>query len=370
MVNARRILNEFMELVQVDSLSRNERQMADLLMGKLEAMGYSAYEDNTAEKIGGNAGNVICLVKGEEGVPAVLLNAHMDTVAPGTGKKPVLEDDIIKSDGTTVLGGDDVAGIVSILETMRVLKEKRIRHGDIQIVFTVGEECGLLGAKCLDYSRFSAVYGFGLDGAGAAGNVVIQGPSQKTIDVVVVGRAAHAGVEPEKGISAIRIASYAISLMKLGRIDDETTANIGIINGGLATNIVCGQVKIRAEARSRNEKKLDVQIEHMRECFEKAVLKFGGTFDFKVECEYPAFSIDEDDSIITVLKRAADNSGIELKLGPTGGGGDINIMSGNGVKCIGLSVGMNKVHSVEEEIIVGDLVGSAEFLLEIIKALT
>ena len=369
MVNKNRIVNEFFELVQIDSLSRNERKMADLLLNKLGEMGYAAYEDNAGEKIGGNTGNVLCFVKGDKSVSSVLLTAHMDTVAPGIGKKPILKDGIIKSDGTTILGGDDAAGIVGILEALRVLKEDGIKHGDIQIVFTVGEECGLLGSKSIDYSRINTAYGFGLDGAGVVGDVTVKGPCQNTIGVAVVGKAAHAGVEPEKGISAIQIASHAISLMKLGKIDGETTANIGVINGGLATNIICDRVNLRAEARSRDEKKLDIQTEHMRECFEQAALKFGGSIEFLVERGYPAFSIDEGDQIIAILKNASENAGVKLMLKATGGGSDINIMNGKGIKCVDLSVGMSAVHSVEEKISVADLVKSSEFLVEIIKAI-
>jgi tripeptide aminopeptidase len=369
MVKRDRIVNEFMELARIDSLSKNERQIADLLLHKLEEMGYVAREDDAGVEIGGNAGNVLCLVKGDENIPSVLLTAHMDTVAPGIGKKPVLENGIFKSEGSTVLGGDDAAGIVSILELLRVLKEDGIKHGDIRIVFTVGEECGLLGSKAIDYSKINAVYGIGLDGAGAVGNVTVKGPSQNTIDIEVTGRAAHAGVEPEKGISAIQMAAYAISMMKLGRIDGETTANIGIINGGLATNIICERVNLRAEARSRDEIKLDLQTKHMKECFEQAAFKFGGSIEFMARKEYPAFSIDEGDQLIAILKNAAENAGINLILKATGGGSDINIMNGKGIKCVDLSVGMSAVHSVEEKISVADMVRSAEFLVEIIKAM-
>lgn len=369
MVNRNRIVNEFLELVQIDSLSKNEKQMAEVLLHKLGEMGYAAYEDNAGVKIGGNTGNVLCLVKGEKNVPSLLLTAHMDTVAPGTGKRPVLEDGMIRSDGTTVLGGDDAAGMVSILEALRVLREDGIKHGDIQLVFTVGEEIGLLGSKTIDYSSINADYGIGLDGAGAVGNVTVKGPSQNTMDIVVMGRAAHAGVEPEKGISAIQMAADAISRMKLGRIDGETTANIGVINGGLATNIICERVEIRAEARSRDEKKLEIQTRHMRECFEQAALKFGGNIEFMVERVYSAFSIDDGEHIITVLKKAAVNAGVEIMLKATGGGSDINIMNGNGIKSVDLSVGMSEVHSVDEKIAVAYLVKSAEFLVEIIKAM-
>mgnify|MGYP000856146330 CR=1 FL=1 len=368
MVNRDRMVNEFIELVKIDSLSKKERQMADALKSKLESMGFEVYEDDAGEKIGGNAGNIICTVKGEKAVPAVLLMAHMDTVVPGIGKNPVIDGDYIKTAGSTVLGGDDVAGIEVILEALRVLKEEGIEHGDIQAVFTVAEEVGLWGAKNLDYGKIYAKYGFVLDNGGAVGSVAITAPSQNRIDVVVKGKAAHAGMEPEKGINAIKIASEAISRMKLGRIDEETTANIGIISGGQATNIVCDRVEIRGEARSRDEKKLEIQTAHMRECFEGAAARFGGSVEFKSELEYPAYSIKEDDAIVSILRKASKEAGLELILEATGGGSDTNIINGKGIQAVDVSVGMDKVHTVEERIRIDDMVKAAEFVVEIIKA--
>ena len=368
MVNRDRIVNEFLELVRIDSLTRHERKMADILKEKLEGMGLPVYEDDAGDKIGGDAGNLICTFKGNKSKPGILLAAHMDTVIPGTGKKPVIDGDVIKSDGTTILGGDDVAGIVSILETLRVVQEDGIKHGDIQVVFTVAEEGGLYGAKNLDYTRINAKYGFVLDSSGDIGSVAVIAPTQNKIDVTVAGKAAHAGMEPERGISAIQIASHAIANMKLGRIDDETTANIGMINGGQATNIICDSVEIRAEARSRDENKLVNQMLHMKDCFEVAAKKFGGSVDFKYELLYPSFRINKNDEIISILKKASSLSGINLKLEPTGGGSDTNIINGKGIKSVDLSVGMDKVHSVEEQININDLVKSAEFVLAIVKS--
>ena len=369
MVKEERLAQEFMELVRIDSLTFQERQMADTLRQKLEAMGLSVYEDDAGSKIGGNAGNLLCTVKGNKKAPAVLLMAHMDTVVPGKGKKPVVSGDVIKTDGTTVLGGDDVAGIACILEAIRVIKENNLEHGDIQIAFTVAEEGGLWGAKHLDYNKIYAKYGIVLDEGGPIGTAAVKAPSQNKIDVVVKGKASHAGVSPEKGISAIQIAAEAISGMKLGRIDEETTANIGIISGGQATNIICDRVEIKAEARSRDQAKLEAQTRHMKECFEKAAAKFGGQVEFVSENAYPAFNIDEEDEIIKVLETAAQKAGIRLNLEATGGGSDTNIVNQKGIKAVNISVGMDKVHSVEEQISIKDMASATRFLVEIITSI-
>lgn len=366
-VNRERMVEEFIGLVSIDSVTRKERQMADVLTQKLKEMGAEVYEDQAGSKIGGNTGNLISTIKGKKDVPAIMLAAHMDTVEPGIGKKPVIENGRIRSDGTTVLGSDDAAGIVCILETLRVLKEKKLEHGDIQVVFTIAEEGGLLGSKNLDYSRIYAKYGMVLDSNGPIGTVAVKAPSQNKMFVTVKGLAAHAGIAPEKGISAIQIASAAISRMKLGRIDFETTANIGVITGGRETNIVCDKVEIKAEARSRDKLKLDSQTAHMRECFEQAATEYGGGVDFKAELEYPSFHIQKEAKIMSILQSAATAAGIELMPEETGGGSDTNIFNGKGIEAVDISVGMDKVHSVDENIHIDDLVKSAEFLVSIIQ---
>ena len=367
MVNRERMVEEFLQLVSIDSLSKKERQMADTLVQKLKAIGYEVIEDNAGEKIGGNTGNLICTVKGTKNVPAVMLAAHMDTVEPGVGKKPNIDGDYIKSDGTTVLGGDDASGVECILEALRVMKEKNLEHGDIQVVFTIAEEGGLFGAKNLDYSHIYARYGFVLDSDGTIGAIAVKAPSQNKIFVTVNGKASHAGMAPEKGISAIQIAAAAISRMKLGRIDFETTANIGIINGGRETNVICERVDIKAEARSRDKLKLEKQTAHMRECFEQAASEFGGSVDFKAESEYPSYNIPKNAPIIGILQKAAASADIELLLEETGGGSDTNIYNSKGIEAVDISVGMDKVHSVEERILIDDMVKAAEFLLAIIQ---
>lgn len=367
MVSKDRMITEFMELVRIDSLSKKERHMADFLKAKLEGMGIEVFEDDAGRAIGGDAGNLICNLPGDKKVPAVLLMAHMDTVIPGIGKKPVLDGDIIRSDGTTVLGGDDGAGIVTILEAIRVLKEDAIPHGDIQIAFTIAEEIGLCGAKNLNYDKIHAKYGFVMDSSGGIGFVATKAPSHNRIYADILGKAAHAGLEPEKGISAIVIAARAISAMTIGRIDEETTANIGIISGGHATNIVTDKVEVKGEARSRDPQKLEKQTSHMVKCFRDAASEMGGKAEVRVENEYPSFDISEDQPIIGILKKAAEGIGLPLRLEATGGGSDTNIINGKGIQAVDIGVGMDKVHSVEERIKTEDLEKAAWFLVEILK---
>ncbi len=367
MVNRTRLVDEFLELVKIDSLSGKERKMCDTLKRKLENMGYMPIEDNAGEKIGGNSGNIICTVKGNKNVPAILLGAHMDTVVPGIGKKAIVDGDIIKTDGTTILGGDDASGIAIILETMKILKEENIPHGDIQIVFTVAEEIGLLGAKNLDYGKIHAKYGFILDSDGRIGCAAVKAPSHHKIKVVIKGKAAHAGMEPENGISAFTIMAHAMANMKLGRIDDETTANIGIIHGGTATNIVCDRVEIEGEARSRQQDKLQAQTDHMKDCFVQAAEKFGGQVEFDYEVEYPAYNLPMDSGIISIMKSAAADCGIEFEAIVTGGGSDTNIINSKGIEAVDLSVGMINVHSVKEQISIKDMIDAATYLTAIIQ---
>jgi len=367
LVNKNRLVNEFIELVKIDSLSRKERIMCDTLKKKLESLGYTPIEDDAGQKIGGECGNVICTIKGSKNVPAILMTAHMDTVVPGIGKKPIVDGDIIKSDGTTILGGDDASGIAIILETLKVLKEDNIRHGDIQIAFTIAEEVGLLGAKNMDFSKINAKYGFILDSDGRVGCAAVKAPSQNKMNIVVKGKAAHAGMEPENGISAFSIMAEAITNMKLGRIDEETTANIGMINGGVATNIVCDRVEIECEARSRQQAKLETQTAHMRECFEKAAAKWGGQVEFKAEIEYPSYNIEKDSAIVKIMETAAAKCGFVFEAVATGGGSDTNIFNSKGIVAVDISVGMTKVHSVNEQIAITDMQKAVAYLVAIIE---
>ncbi|AEF94920.1 peptidase T-like protein [Desulfotomaculum nigrificans CO-1-SRB] len=370
MVNAERLIGEFIELVQVDSESGGERQIADLLTEKLIALGLDVFEDNAGSEVelGKGTGNLIATWPGNGGNgPVFLLSAHMDTVKPGRGVKPQRQNGVIKSSGDTILGSDDKAGIAAILEALRVIKEQNISHGGLQVVFTVGEEIGLVGAKKLDYSRIKAGMGFVLDSGGPAGEIIIQAPQQYTFKAVIKGKAAHAGMAPEQGINAIVVASHAIANMHTGRIDSETTSNIGIISGGVATNIVPEQVTIQGEVRSLKPAKAKAQLEHMLDELKKAVEQFQATLDLQVEKEYDEIDLNPAALPVRIAVQAAKNIGVEAILTKTGGGSDANVFNGKGLACVNLGIGMQRVHTTDEFIMEEDLVNNARLVVEIIK---
>ncbi|NLY77767.1 MAG: M20/M25/M40 family metallo-hydrolase [Tissierellia bacterium] len=367
MINQKRLLERFLNYVQIDSPTKYEREFADFIMKEMERLGLEVCMDDAGEKVGSNAGNVIGKLKGKTDGETILFSAHMDTVSPGKGIKPVIRDGVIYSDGTTVLGGDDKAGIAAILEAIETVIEKDLPHGDIEVVFSVYEEGGLYGAKNLDYAKLKAKKGFVLDSGGEPGEIVVQGPAQNKIHAKFIGKEAHAGVAPEKGISAIQMAADAISHMKLLRIDEETTANIGIISGGQATNIVTKEVEIQGEARSLSDEKLKNQTDHMVKCCEEAAEKFGGTVEIDVEHTYGAFKVEEDAEIIHKVKEACRNIGLEPFTTASGGGSDTNILNANGIQAVNLGIGERKPHTIEEHLHIKDLENAARLALELIK---
>lgn len=369
MINNERLINEFLELVQIDSPSSKEGAVAKVLAKKLESIGCEVLIDDAGVKTGGETGNIIATLKGNRPGRKLLFSSHMDTVSPGIGVKPIIDEGngIIKSDGTTVLGSDDKAGISAILEGLRSIKENNIDHADIQVVFSIWEEGGLNGAKNLDYSKIDADLAFVLDSGGSPGEIIVQAPAQDAIKVKIIGRPAHAGLQPENGISAIMVAAKAIENMNLLRIDKETTANIGIVKGGIATNIVMPELEILAEARSLSEEKLNNQTNHMVEIFKKAAKDFGAEIDIEVKRAYAPFTVEENDEIVLLAKKALSNMGIEGKIGSTGGGSDTNILNKNGIKAVNLGIGMKKAHTLEEYIAIKDLLNSAAMVSELIK---
>lgn len=207
MVNEKRLLEEFLELVQIDSETKHEAEICKVLKQKFSDLGVTVTEDDTTAVTGHGAGNLICTLNGTKQADTIYFTSHMDTVVPGNGVKPTVENGYVKTDGTTILGADDKAGLAAMLEAIKVLKEENIEHGTIEFIITVGEESGLIGAKALDRSLITAKYGFALDSDGKVGNIIVAAPTQAKVKASIYGKTAHAGVEPEKGISAITIAS-------------------------------------------------------------------------------------------------------------------------------------------------------------------
>ncbi len=369
MINQKRLISDFIDLVKIESISKNELKVALHLKKILEQMGLIAFFDNAGRKIGGNCGNLYAhLDATEKNKPSILLNAHIDTVVHKSKIIPIIKNGIIKSDGKTILGADCKAGVAAILEVVRNIKSEKFSHGDIKICFTVAEELGLVGAKHILPKFIKADFGIVIDG-GSVEEIINRAPSQFSFFAKVIGKAAHAGVRPEEGINAIKVASQAISKMPLGRIDKETTSNIGIIKGGVATNIIPEEVEIKGEVRSHNKNKLKKQINIMTKCLSDACKKNKAALKIKVEPVYESFHIKENSFFVEKVKNSAKLLGFNPKIKMTGGGSDANIFNKIGVPCLILGVGAHKVHTSQEYINEKDLIKGTKLILEIIKTL-
>lgn len=370
MVQVNRLVDEFIELVQIDSESGNERAVCDCLKHKLEKLGFHVVEDHSSMVTGHNAGNLIATLAPAKGinpeVPSIYFTSHMDTVVPGKGVKPSIKDGYIVSDGTTVLGSDDKAGLAAILEAMRVIQEKKLPHGQIQLVFTVGEESGLTGAKHIDLSLLKADYGFAIDSDGKVGEIITSAVAQRHIIARIKGKSAHAGINPEEGVSAVQIASRAISRMKLGRIDDETTANIGMIHGGTATNIIPDCVEIHAEIRSHSSQKLKKYTNLMVDHFKQAAEELGGAADVEVIELYPFYRFTEKDIVVQKAMAAITQVNRKPYFRASGGGSDANIFASYGIPTVNLGIGYEKIHTTNERMPIIELRKAAEMIVSIV----
>ena len=366
-----RLVEEFLQLVQINSETKHEEVIAPILVEKLTAMGFEVFVDDAHLRNGHGSGNIIATLAGTLDIEPIYFTVHMDTVVPGNNIKPeIREDGYIYSDGTTILGADDKAGMAAAFEMARRLKEQNIPHGTIQFIITAGEESGLVGAKELNPEHIIAKYGFAIDSDGKVGGIVTAAPYQAKVNVTVTGKTSHAGVAPEKGISAITLAAKAIAKMKLGRIDDITTANIGRFEGGKATNIVCDEVHILAEARSIDKAKLDAQTAHMKETFEQVAAELGGSAQVDVQLMYPGFSVTEGDQVVQVAMRAVEAVGRTPQLGVSGGGSDANVIAGFGIPTVNLSVGYEEIHTTNERMPIEELEKLADLLVEVVKETT
>ncbi|SEH62598.1 tripeptide aminopeptidase [Halobacillus karajensis] len=367
-INSERLLEEFLELVQIDSETTQEAEIAKVLKKKFKDLGLEVLEDDASAITGHGANNLICNLHGtKKDVDSIYFTSHMDTVVPGNGVKPSVKDGYVVTDGTTILGADDKAGVAAILEAIRSLKEQNIEHGDLQFVITVGEESGLVGAKALDTSFLKAKYGYALDSDGQVGNIIVAAPTQAKINTVVKGKTAHAGVAPEKGVSAITLASRAIAKMPLGRIDEETTANIGRFEGGQKTNIVCDHVEVLAEARSLDPKKMEAQVEKMKTAFQETAGEMGGHVELEVDIMYPGYKQQAGDQVVEVARSAAKRIGRESELLTSGGGSDANVIAGHGIPTVNLSVGYEEIHTTNERMPVNELKKVTEFVTAIVE---
>ncbi len=368
MIDKKRLEQFFVEMVKIYSPSGGERKLADYVKNHLQKLGLEVKEDNTGEKTGGNAGNIIAYLPGKnKDGPTILFTAHLDRVEPGENIEPVQEDGIFRSKGETILAADDISGIAPIFEALYTIKDQGLDHYPVQLVFTVSEEVGLLGAKNLEEGTLKADFGYAFDSNGPVGNIIIKGPTHNSIKVKIKGKASHAGVSPEEGINAIKVASVALAEIEQGRIDSETTSNIGTIKGGKARNVVPDEVEMAGEVRSHDPEKLSGETEKMENIFRKAAEKYGAKLEFEAENLYPSFEFSAEEEVVKRCKKALEKLGKEANLLASGGGSDANIFNGKGVPTLNLATGMEKAHSTDEYIPFSDLVDLSKLIVNILR---
>ncbi len=367
MVNKLRIQEEFCRLVSVDSISFQERKMADLLTSSLNELGFEVIEDNAGDYYQGTCGNLYAFLEGEiEGEP-ILFSAHMDTVTPGLNKKAVVhEDGSITSDGSTVLGADDLSGIVSILEAVRTIKEQKLAHRSIEILFTIAEEVYIRGSEVFDYSVIKAKEAYVLDLDQEVGTAALKAPTVMAFTAKIIGKASHAGFAPELGINAIAIAAQAITKIKQGRIDEETTVNVGLIEGGKARNIVSEECIIRGEVRSLSHKKVLSQLEILKNVIDETTTSFEAGYEFETEIGCIAYEVKKDDPVVRRFERVCRELGYQSTYINTFGGSDNNNFHRHGIKGLVLSCGMNKVHSCSEYTHIEELIKCSSIVLKLL----
>ncbi len=367
-VNQERLVQTFVDLARQNTPPRHEAAASLIARDILLGLGFECKYDAAGEKVGGDIGNLIAFRKGTvAGAPPIFFSAHFDTVEPTPGLEPIIDGDIIRSDGRTIVGADDKCGVAPILEAMRVITEENIPHGDIQLLLTICEEIGLVGASHMDPADINARYGYVLDSGPPVGSFVYSAPTQDIFEVWIHGKPAHAGAQPEDGVSALIVAAKAIARMKLGRVGPETTANVGIITGGTATNIIPAEVYLKCEARSRNQTKLDKQRDHMIACFQEEADAAGATVEVKSYTAYTTYELKPEDPVLAIGLEACARIGLESHLRVTGGGADSNIFNAFGVPTTVLGCGMVNIHRHDEYVRISDMVKSAQLVISIVQ---
>lgn len=364
-----RVVDIFLDLARIGSESLREAAVAGYVMETARRLGLEVYMDGAGETLGGEAGNVYVRMPARGiDAPPLIFCAHMDTVAPGAGVEPRVEDGRVMSSGDAILGADCKAGVAAMVELMNLSSEGKLKHGPLEFILTVVEEKGLKGVRELEWERIQARNAVVLDGAGRVGGVVNASPTQDNLKLVFTGRAAHAGVEPEKGVNAIYGASWAISRMRLGRIDGETTANIGTIEGGHAVNIVPDRVEVHGEVRSLDIAKMQDQKQSMIKAALEAESAAGVEVEVEEERAYDGYLVDPGDPLVVLAVEAGRVLGMEMRVGPSGGGSDANFLNSAGIKSVVLSIGAREPHTLREYIEVDDLHKLVKLCSEMVRS--
>jgi tripeptide aminopeptidase len=364
------VLSLFLDLAALPSPSGEERAVADRVLEYLRALGLEAAEDDAGSRIGSSMGNILCRIPPTDGAlgTPLFLCAHLDTVPPEAAIEPVVgEDEVVRNEAGTILGADNKAAVAAMLEAAARLAENGRAHAGVELLFTPMEEVGLRGAAAFDEQRLAARVGYVYDHAGAVGEVILGAPHQRKLDVQFHGRAAHAGMYPEEGRSAIAAASRAIADLRLGRLDDETTANVGQIEGGTARNVVPEHCRFLAEARSHDERKLADVVQEMLETVTFAATLAECEVETQVEGSARGYRFRRDDLPVRLAADALERSGREPSYIFSGGGADANVFNERGLQCVNLANGMTDIHTPDERIAVADLEAMVDVTLALVE---
>lgn len=367
MINEKRVTERFMNYARINSETHHEGEISRYLAQELRDLGFEVYVDQAGEKTESDGNNVYCFLPGDESYETLMFSSHMDTVTPGRGVEPVIRDGYIVAAGDTILGADDKAGIAAIVEAMVTIKENNIPHRPIEAVFTVREEDGLLGAANLEYDRLKAKKAIVLDASDDVGKIVARAPGQYDLRAEIFGKRSHAGSDPEKGVSAIQAAVIGASRMRLQRIDDETTANIGTLSTVGANNVVQDHCVFEAETRSRNAEKLEAQIAHMIQCLQDACDELGARLEYEAWKIYDAYDYPDDHPLVQFLYEKCRQAGVKPWITHSGGATDGNMYNAKGITAAVLSCGMEKEHTKEERIAVHNLVNIVKVVMQIMR---
>jgi tripeptide aminopeptidase len=350
-------LEIFMELASVPSPPGRERMVADRVHAFLRELSLETDEDAAGAAIGSEIGNIYCRLPATAAGTPLFLNAHLDTVPPTDEIEPVEEDGVVTNRRPTILGADNKAAVAVMLAAVRDLLREGAPHAGVELLFTPMEEVGLRGAKAFDVTRLAAEFGYCYDHAAPIGNVVLSAPSHRSLRLRFKGRPAHSGIAPEDGRSAILAASRAIAAMPLGRIDDRTTANVGLIEGGVAGNIVPPECTVHAEARSRDEGRLAETVQAMLDACTAAAEETGCTVETAIKTDYTTYRFRPNAPPVALAVRALEQEGYPVRFIESGGGADANVFNLAGMPCVNLCNGMAEIHTDDEHIAVADLEG-------------
>jgi tripeptide aminopeptidase len=360
-------LDLLLELCAIPSPPGEERAVADRVLAELRSIGLDADEDDAGTEIGSTMGNILCRLPGAvAGGTPLLLCAHLDTVPPEGPIEPVVDGGVVRNAKGTILGADNKSAVVAMLEAARRIVTEGRPHAGVELLFTPKEEVGLLGAYAFDHTRLQAKAGYVFDQAAPIGEIVLGAPSARAIEARFHGRAAHAGMAPEEGRSAIAAAARAVADLRLGRVDERSTANVGLISGGTARNIVPEWCTVTAEARSHDDAALAALVQEMLDTFAFAASVSDCTVETEVRAQYRAYRFESSDTPVALAAAALRAAGFEPRFTLSGGGADANVFNERGLPCVNLANGMAEIHTPDEHITVADVDAMVDVTLALV----